>query len=266
MPAPSWLFDRPIAHRGLHGLNPGCPENSLAAFEAAIARGYAIECDIQGAADGTPMVFHDRALDRMTGIDGAIDTLDAPALQALRMAGTRQTIPTLDAALAVVDGRVPLLIEIKPDARCVPLTETVAQRLARYPGPAALQSFDIGALRWLRRHAPTIPRGLLTGTFAGQNLPLRRRLFLQSAAALPLIRPHYLGVELAHAGAAAIRVRRRAGLAVITWGIFGPADFRTARAISDNQIFEGFLPDARRAPRAPRRRRPHGDRVGLSRL
>jgi glycerophosphoryl diester phosphodiesterase len=59
-----WLREVIYAHRGLHG--PGVPENSLAAADAAIARGFGIECDVQRSRDGQAIVFHDWTLDRLT--------------------------------------------------------------------------------------------------------------------------------------------------------------------------------------------------------
>src|SRR5690554_1039793 len=108
---PEAFLARPLAHRGLHG--PGVPENSLAALRAAIAAGYGVELDLQPSSDGVAMVFHDAALDRMTGRKGRVDGLTAKELGTLRLAGTGETIPTLRAFLDEVAGRVPVLVEIK---------------------------------------------------------------------------------------------------------------------------------------------------------
>src|SRR5690606_13589867 len=105
------FLNMPIAHRGLHG--PGMPENSMAAFRAAIAAGYGIECDIQRTADGTALVFHDDDLPRLTGAEGPVGAKGMDDLSQLRLLGTSEPIPTLADLLAEVAGRVPLLIEIK---------------------------------------------------------------------------------------------------------------------------------------------------------
>ena len=99
------------AHRGLH--KEGVPENSLAAFEDACRAGFGIELDVQLSHDGEVMVFHDYTLIRMTGCDKKLCELDAKELMTLTLAGTDQTIPTLKQVLALVDGRVPLLVELK---------------------------------------------------------------------------------------------------------------------------------------------------------
>ena len=66
----SWILNRPIAHRGLHG--DGVPENSKAAYLAAIASGYPIEMNVQLTADEQLVCFHDDNLKRMTGEDALI--------------------------------------------------------------------------------------------------------------------------------------------------------------------------------------------------
>src|SRR3954469_23544234 len=85
------LGARPFAHRGLHGA--GRPENSRAAFEAAIAAGSGIELDVQASRDAEAMVFHDYELERLTAAQGATADLAAAELGALTLSGTRETIP-----------------------------------------------------------------------------------------------------------------------------------------------------------------------------
>ena len=111
--APDWLTARPIAHRGLHDRAAGLPENTLAAAEAAVAGGYAIECDVQLSADGEAMVFHDEALGRLTEASAPVEARTAAELGALAVAGTAERIPTLAAFLQRVAGRVPVVVEIK---------------------------------------------------------------------------------------------------------------------------------------------------------
>jgi len=102
----------PYAHRGLHG--GGVPENSLAAFKKAVDSGHGIELDLQLSADGEVMVFHDYTLVRITGESGLLSERSAEELRSLRLSGTDEHIPTLREVLELVDGRVPLLVEINP--------------------------------------------------------------------------------------------------------------------------------------------------------
>ena len=126
-------FVRPIAHRGLHGASTGRLENTAPAFLAAIDKGYGIECDLQAAADGTPMVFHDPKLDRLVAASGPIAQYTPAKLARLRYKGQSERILTFAQLLALVDGRVPLLVEVKADAA----TRRVAYSWTRSPGPRA---------------------------------------------------------------------------------------------------------------------------------
>ena len=101
------------AHRGLHNLNEGVPENSMKAFRLAVEKGYGIELDVQLSADGIPVVFHDNTLARMCGVNRRVRELTLAELKALSLGGTKEQIPTFQEFLEMVDGRVPLIVEIK---------------------------------------------------------------------------------------------------------------------------------------------------------
>jgi glycerophosphoryl diester phosphodiesterase len=155
------LTARPIAHRGYHDLRRGRPENTLAAFDAAVAARYAIECDLHISADGVPVVFHDETLERLTGESRILRDLTSAELRDFRVAGTGEWIPRLDELLSLVAGRVPLIIELKhvPGRDCGLAAATVEQ-LKRYSGPAALRSFDPRLVSEVRVAEPNLPRGL----------------------------------------------------------------------------------------------------------
>lgn len=156
-PKASLLCD--YAHRGLHG--NGIPENSLAAFELACREGFGIELDVQLSADGAVMVFHDYTLKRMTGVDKKLCELTAEELQALSLAGTDQTVPTFEQVLALVDGRVPLLVELKGENTNTELCEKVAKHLRAYGGDYCLESFNPLLIGKMKEFLPDAFRGLL---------------------------------------------------------------------------------------------------------
>jgi glycerophosphoryl diester phosphodiesterase len=157
-----WLTARPIAHRGFHDIAKGRPENSLAAFDAAVRAGYAIECDLHLSADNIPVVFHDDDLRRLTGAGGTVDGCSAVGLGRLRIMGTEERIPTLDQMLQRVAGRVPLVIELKnAPEREMSFARQVATALKKYPGKAAVMSFDPALLAWVRKADPKLPIGLI---------------------------------------------------------------------------------------------------------
>ena len=139
MTLPQAFYTTPIAHRGFHHRDAGRPENSFAAFQAAIDRGYGIELDVQLSRDGVALVFHDYALDRLTGQTGAIRQRDADDLCQITLTGGRDTIPTLPQVLELIAGRVPLLVEIKDQDGGMgtdigPLEDAVAEALRDYVG------------------------------------------------------------------------------------------------------------------------------------
>ena len=113
MTLPRGFVDLPLAHRALHDVAQGRPENSRAAIRAAIEAGYGIEIDVQLSADGAAMVFHDYALDRLTHDSGAVRLRSAADLKAVPLKGGDEGIPDLPEVLQLVAGQVPLLIELK---------------------------------------------------------------------------------------------------------------------------------------------------------
>lgn len=151
-----------FAHRGLHDLERGVVENTLPAFEAARDAGFGMELDIQFSRDMQVVVFHDDDLMRMAGDPRKIWNVPYDELKALPLAGRRDArIPTLRQVLDAVDGRVPLLIELKSGPHNKKLCEALMQHLADYPGEYLVESFHPLIVFWFRRHAPHIARGQL---------------------------------------------------------------------------------------------------------
>ena len=155
-----WLTARPVAHRGLHG--NGIVENSLSAAAAAIAANYAIEVDLQLSKDDEVIVFHDETLDRLTAEKGDVVVHTAAQLKTIKLKESADTIPSLDELLALVAGKVPLVLELKsPWSGDTTLTKKVADRLVNYEGPVAVMSFDPDLVAALKAHAPGLPRGIV---------------------------------------------------------------------------------------------------------
>ena len=170
MPLPSGFLRLPIAHRALHDRSQRRPENSAAAVRAAVAAGYAIEIDLQFSADGMPMVFHDEDLDRLTAERGPLNARPAAELSRICLTDCDETIPTLATVLALVSGRVPLLIEIKDQTSTMSDTDgrleaAVAALLVLYQGPVAVMSFNPYSVAHMARLVPGIPRGLTTSAY-----------------------------------------------------------------------------------------------------
>lgn len=243
---PAFLLP-PIAHRGLHG--QGRTENSIAAFDAAIARGYGIELDVQISADGEAMVFHDYQLSRLTSAKGATRQKSAAELAALTLADGSH-IPTLRDVLKQVSGQVAVLIEIKDQDGAMgsnigPLEARVADIANEYRGPVAVMSLNPHAIYHMQRLAPDVPRGLVTCRFSAKDWPLMPRKRAKELAQIPdfeatgasFISHHYKSLDLP----AVDRIRQQ-GDPVLSWTIKSEDDEFKARRLADNITFEGYLP------------------------
>ncbi len=151
------------AHRGYHG--EGAEENSVTAFERAIEKGYGIEIDVRFSKDGELMVFHDETLKRVCGIDKRVVDLTCAELKKIKLGKTEDTVPTFSEALELIDGRVPLLIEIKQDMGEGNVASATADALKDYKGPFLIQSFNPLAVATFKKKMPKAIRGFLSDNF-----------------------------------------------------------------------------------------------------
>ena len=248
MTAPGWLLARPIAHRGLHDRNRGIPENTLAAAEAAIAGGFAIECDVQISADGEAMVFHDDDLERLTGEQGPVRARDAATLARMAVGDSAERVPALQTFLDRIGGRTPLVVEIKSrfdgDQR---LARRVAAVLAGLEAPVVVKSFDPAIVSLMRRIAPDVPRGVVAQSrYEGgewDRLDPARRRDMANLLHWPATQPDFLSWhhrDLPNAATALPRLL--AGIPVMAWTIRSPAEAEAARPHADQIVFQGFVP------------------------
>lgn len=247
---PGWLCARPVAHRGLHDRAAGAPENSLAAFAAAVAAGYPVEFDVRLARDGTVMVFHDAALDRLTGRTGRVIDADAGELRTLRLAGSAETIPTFAEVLGVLDGKVGAIVEIKSFEGPVGPSETATLAVLRdYRGPFAIQSFNPASLAYVHRHASAIVRGQLSGNFERyrDDLPLNQRRMLRRLMYDYLSQPDYISYDVDDLPYLPVERERRRGRPNIAFTVKNAAQHQRMAPHVDNIIFEGFTPEGRPA-------------------
>jgi len=242
---PAWLLEQPIAHRGLHDIDAGLPENSRSAFQAAVEAGYGIELDLQLSADGAAVVFHDSDLARMTDAEGPIGAKGAGELGRLRLLDTEEKIPTLEEVLDDVRGRAPILVEIKSWHAPLGHLEAAAWRhLRNYQEPFAVQSFDPASLAWFRHHAPAVTRGQLSQRFRRNRhgQPAWKRFLLRNLLLLGQSRPHVVGYDIDDLPHPVPALARRLGLPVLAWTVKTPAQREKARGLADNIIFEQIRP------------------------
>lgn len=238
----SWLTARPIAHRGLHDLNKNCWENTLTAFQRAAERGYAIECDVHLSADGEVVVFHDDTLKRLTGTDGYVWQRTAAEMGALRIGGTADHAPTLAELLNLVDGRVPLVIELKGiPGKDEGLVAKVAAALRNYKGKAAIMSFDHWLIRDFSRHAPDIAGGLTAWGEQEHELEAHFSMLAHGIS--------FVSYGVGHLPNRFVSfVRDKLAMPVITWTVRDQEAVARTFAHADQMTFEGFDPDT--TPRA----------------
>lgn len=235
------VHETPLAHRGLWG--PEVPENSLAAFAAARDAGVGVELDVRLAADGVPVVFHDRELGRLTTGSGRVDRHTSAELAEVRLGDGDEGVPTLQAALDVVGDR-PVMVEVKSEAaRAGRLEAAVAPLVVGRDGPTCVASFNPTVLRWFRRQHPAVPRVLTT---AARHLQGAGRGGAHRGA-VRLVDPVALSVDLAALGLPAVQRRRGQGTAVLAWTVRSRADLELARDGADGVIFEGLAPAVVRA-------------------
>lgn len=237
----------PLAHRALHDITQGRPENSRAAIRAAIDAGYGIEIDLQLSADDHAMVFHDYHLERLTDTQGAVRLFSADALRATALRGGDEGIPDLAEVLALVAGQVPLLIELKDQDGAMgpnvgPLERATAQALEGYAGDVAVMSFNPHSVAMMQTLCGDVPRGLTTSAYRVQDWSL-------SAATCDTLReiPDYARVgagfishEVDDLDRPRVAELKRSGAVICCWTVRSAAQEAQARRVADNITFEGY--------------------------
>ena len=242
-----WL-QRPIAHRGLHDQAKGIVENSASAVRAAMGKGLAIEVDLQCAAGDLPIVFHDDTLDRLTLESGPVAARTAEALAEIELRDGADRILSLPALLALVNGFVPLVLEVKSTWRRDGKFEAnIARMLASYKGPVAVMSFDPHCLAAFRELVPDLPRGLIADRFDDQDywsqLTLWQRLAMRNLLTAAIARPNFIAYDIAALPALAPLVARFLfGLPLLTWTVRTNEQRERALRYADAMIFEGITP------------------------
>lgn len=187
-----------FAHRGYHNKEKLIPENSMAAFHAAAAKGYGIELDIHITKDGKIAVFHDDTLERMCQKPGGVEDYTWEELRRFHLLNTTERIPELKEVLAYVDGRVPLLIELKIPGKSLAVCEASYKILKEYKGRFMVQSFNTLGLYWYRKHAPEILRGQLSSnlTKSQEKEPYLLRFLIRFLLLNMLGRPDFISYKL----------------------------------------------------------------------
>ena len=234
------------AHRGLHDETK--PENSMAAFAAALEKGYGIEFDLHLLKDGTLAVMHDSDLQRTTGQEGTMEELTARDLTNYHLGGTDQVIPTFRQVLDLFQGEAPLIIELKTkDGNADALTEAAVEMLGGYQGPYCIESFDPRCIRYLKKHYPQLIRGQLSEDSVKRDKthswPVRFlcSYYLENFLTVP----DFIAYRFEDRETVSNTICRKLwGMQGVSWTIRSPEDFKTAVQEGWLPIFEGFDPYA----------------------
>jgi glycerophosphoryl diester phosphodiesterase len=243
-----WLTARPVAHRGLHDAQMGIIENTPSAFQAAVAGGYGIECDLQLSADGDAMVHHDGALGRLTEGSGRLDAMTAADLKRVAFKATADRMITLGELCDLVAGRTTLVIELKSrydgDRR---LVARAADVLAGYRGPAAVMSFDPAQVAALRAIAPQLRRGMVAERYYRHHewdaLPAAAKRAMAYFTHVLATRPQFIAYSVRDLPATVPAIARTIWrLPLLTWTVRSAHDRQKAARYADQMIFEGFRP------------------------
>lgn len=235
-----WLY----AHRGLHNNEAKVPENSLAAFQKAVEAGFGIELDVQVSRDGVPVVFHDFTLDRMCGVEGKVCDYSYEELRRFTLLGAGERIPAFSEVLKLVDGRTPLIVELKTERTDMSVCRAVDRLCRHYKGLYCIESFNPLAVFWYRRHRREIVRGQLADAFIKEGEYVGTVSFLLQNLMFNWVgKPDFIAYNCKYPKMLSARLckmlyRSKAA----AWTIRSREELAEARKYYDMFIFDSFVP------------------------
>ena len=239
------VLDNPlVAHRGFYDNTSDAPENSLKSFEKAIAAGYSIELDIQSTKDGVVVVFHDYNLERMCGVDALVAEKTYEEIKDLTLLHTTEHIPTLQEALDLIDGQVPLVVEYKGESTDTGLCDLADPILAAYEGEYCIQAFNPMILLWYRMNHKEVVRGQLAedyltkGSKSGALYWAMQNLFFNI-----LTQPDFISYNFAYDDVLARKICTGLyGNVAAAWTIRSQEELESVKDEYEVYIFDSFTP------------------------
>lgn len=238
------LLSARYAHRGLHS-KPEIPENSMHAFRLAVDEGFGIELDVHLTADNKLAIIHDASLKRTAKIDLQIEEITLAKAQQFYLERSCEKIPDFEDFLKMVDGKIPLIIELKVvDGNTDALCRRMMEALEGYQGLYCIESFDPSVVKWLRHNAPEVVRGQLAGHLRrGGDLNIKKShdFLLKTLLVNPLMggKPDFVAYKCEDLDSLAFRLFKGAKF---TWTIKSYEDLKRAEARGIAGIFEQFNP------------------------
>jgi len=236
------FLSKPIAHRGLHSNDFNIPENSIPAFKKAMELNLPIELDIQLTQDNHIVVFHDYNLKRMCGINKLIKKCTLEEIKELNLLNSDYKIPLLADVLELVQGKVPILIDIKNRNKAGKLEKLLVQELENYKGDIAIQSFNPFSIGWFAKNAPHIIRGQLHTDLKNKKLNQMTKLLLKEIVFNFFSRPHFIAMDKNCISKRILHKSKKSKLPILFWTIKNQTDYLKLKDVCDNIIFENFIP------------------------
>ncbi len=239
----TWIKNDFIAHRGLHTLDKTVPENTLLAFQKAMDRGYAIEFDINVMKDGTVVCFHDPDFKRLCGVDKALSELNFEDVKSFRILQSNEYIPSLKEVLEFIDGKVPLLIELKPLGDNNLLCQQFMEVMKDYKGVWAMHSFHPMTIFWFKKNHPEVVRGQVTEFFRDDPKMKKLTKFLMKTMALNIFtKPDFINYGVKDMPNKYLDRQIKKGMTVIGYASQSQEQFDMVKKYYHNSVFEYFIP------------------------
>ena len=231
-----------FAHRGLHDETRA--ENSMSAFRAAVDAGFGIELDVRLSSDGELVVFHDDTLERVVGKEGRVDAFTADELSEMSLSGTDDGVPRFSEVLSLVDGRVPLLVEIKEDPGNSRVSTKCAEMLSEYKGEFIVESFNPLSVKNAKKTLQNTACGVLSHRYYEYEKYRKPLYFLLQTLLLNCVcRPAFIAYDHRHYKCSSLRTLQRLGVTTFAWTVRSEEEEREAYKHGfDGIIFENYLP------------------------
>ncbi|MCH5343764.1 MAG: glycerophosphodiester phosphodiesterase [Acetatifactor sp.] len=235
-----WMY----AHRGFHDNTGDAPENSLLAFQRAVEMGFGIELDVQMSKDKIPVVFHDYTLERVCGVEGKVCERTLAELKELTLYGSKQRIPSLEEALRLVDGKVPLIVELKIEATDISVCPAADKLLSDYGGMYCIESFHPAGILWYRIRRKKVVRGQLADAFHKEGKYAGPLYFwLENLLFNWLGKPDFVAFNHKYPKMYSLSLCRELySCTMAAWTIKSEEELQAAEKYFDIFIFDSFMP------------------------
>jgi glycerophosphoryl diester phosphodiesterase len=233
----TWLYTTPIAHRGLYD-NGYFPENTKPAFEEAIRCGYAIELDVQMTIDNVLVVIHDDNMTRILGVDKDVRDMTYEELTKYTPYNKGYPVLTFNEFLNLINGRTPILIEVKTQKR-KGIEKLLVEELKNYKGKFAVQSFNPNIVKRVNMLAPHFVIGVLVTREINPKVPAFVQKLIHAFVFKLYIPFNFLSLRVEDLE---ISYKRAKKYNVITWTIVDEKQLKIADIYAKNIIFERTVP------------------------